>query len=229
MINRDDDQPLALPPLATRAPDAAAGACLPWSARCRDAFGQYLPVLLLAVLAGASWWLVRSTPEAGSAPAEKAVRHEPDYEMERFSVQHYTQAGPAKGVMVGARMRHYPDTDEMHIDAVRLRWADEQGHLMHAEAASAVAHDDARKVRLEGGAKVRRDPIPGVSAAMEFSGERIDFDADAATARSDAPVLLRDGQATLRAAALTYSHREGVLELSGGVKGTVPARAGLKP
>ncbi len=228
-MNGDDDQPLALPPLAARPPDAAAVACLPWSARCRDAFGQYLPVLLLAVLAGVSWWLVRHTPEAEPVAAEKVVRHEPDYEMARFSIQHYTQAGPAKGVVLGARMVHYPDTDEMHIDDVRLRWADEQGHLMHAEASRAVARDEVRKVRLEGGAIVRREAIPGVSAAMEFTGERIDFDADAATARSDQPVVLREGQATLHAASLSYSHRDGVLELSGGVKGTVPARAGGRP
>lgn len=229
MIDSDDGQPLALPPLAARAPDPGHGVCLPWSMRCREAFGHYLPVLLMAILAGASWWLVRHTPEAQGPQAEKVLRHEPDYEMHGFSVQHYTEAGPARGVLSGQRLRHYPDTEELLIDAVQLRWEDEQGHLMHAQAASAVASDDARQVRLQGNAIVRREAVPGVSRPMEFTGERIDFDADAATARSDQPVLLREGDATLRASGLYYSHRDATVELTGGVKGVVPARTGRAP
>jgi lipopolysaccharide export system protein LptC len=219
-----DLDPLALPPLTARPHEGSARVRLPLGARLRDELTTYLPLVIMAVLAGASWWLIQNTPEAATERVRSPVLHEPDYEMQGFSVQHYTVAGPAKGVIEGDVVRHYPDTDELVIDGVRLRWADDQGHLMHASAARAVASGDGRRVRLEGGARVRRDAIDGVSTEMEFTSEVMEFDSDAATVDSAEPIVLREGDTTLRAATLHYQHRDGLLTLGGPVHGVVPAR-----
>ncbi len=225
-MTEPDPDPQALPmlpPMPHRAVEAVAP--VPWSIRLRESLGNALPLLLLALFAATTYWLIRNTPEAAVESAAREVRHEPDYEMQGFVVQHYTQAGPARGVMEGARVRHYPDTDEMLIDQVRLRWADEQGHLMHATADTAVAREEGRKVRLEGHARVWRDAVPGGSTDLEFTSERMDFDADAATVRSPVPVVLREGVNRVQAGRLYYDHDNGHLELDGGVHGVLPPRA----
>ena len=55
-----------------------------WPVRLRFVVSSYLPILLMALLALATWWLVQNTPQRPPAAPEAAPRHEPDYEMEHF-------------------------------------------------------------------------------------------------------------------------------------------------
>ncbi|PXW99477.1 lipopolysaccharide export system protein LptC [Sphaerotilus hippei] len=216
-----DTQPLPLPPLLARHQDHGLRPRRSPLAWLREQVVNYFPLLMLAVLAAASWWLVQHTPEAGADRTQAPLRHEPDYQMRGFSVQQYTAAGPARGVIEGDVVRHYPDTDELEIDGVRLRWADDEGHLMHATAARAIASADGRRVRLEGGARVRRDAVPGLRAELEFTSEVMLFDSDRSTVRSDRPVTLRDGVHRLQAGSLVYDHRAADLLLGGPVHGVL--------
>ena len=61
--------------------------------RLWDQVSIYLPVLLMALLAAASYWLLRATPEALEPPPERPVTHEPDYFMQRFSVKVFDASG----------------------------------------------------------------------------------------------------------------------------------------
>jgi lipopolysaccharide export system protein LptC len=222
-----DTGPLPLPPLTLHAPEAAAMRRLPWGARLRHMALQYLPVLLMAAIALVTGWLVRQAP-GGEAPAEVAMPGGlPDYEMRGFSVQHYTAAGPAQGVIEGDRVRHFPATDQLLIDGVRVRWTDPAGRTLHASAAHAVAEGDGSRVRLEGGARVVRDPDAADAPAFEFSGELLVFDTRAGRVSSDRPVTLRQGDSAVEADGLSYDHPARLTELSGRVRGTLlPAAAG---
>lgn len=227
MATLDDDEvtPLPLPPLLNRLPDAAAGHPVPpRSVRVRHALLGNLPLFLMALLAAATWWLVQSTPapESDRPPAE--VRHVPDYEMRGFSVQHYASAGPARGVIEGDVVRHFPDTDTLEIDGVRLRWRDDEGHVLHATAAHAVVSGEADEVRLSGGATVVRDLLAAEEAPLTFTSEELVFDRRADQVRSARPVTLRQGRSVIEARALVYDHADGRLELRGAVKGRLPAR-----
>lgn len=220
----DDTSPLPLPPLvATRAVDAARPA-LPRGERWRQALLGNLPLFLMALLAGATWWLVQQTPEPEPDRAAQAPTHEPDYEMHGFSVQHYGQAGPARGVIEGEVVRHHPDTDTLEIDGLSLRWRDDAGNLLRARAAHAIAQGDGSEVRLMGGATVERDRLPGESAPLQFSSEEMVFDRRQDQVRSDRPVVLRQGGSVIEARGLTYWHADARLELRGAVRGRLPAR-----
>jgi lipopolysaccharide export system protein LptC len=214
-----DTGPLPLPPLTLVAPEAGALRRLPWTARLRHMAVQYLPVLLMAVIALVTGWLVRQAP-GGDAPTEVAAPTTlPDYEMLGFSVQHYTAAGPAQGVIEGDRVRHFPATDQLLIDGVRVRWTDSAGRTLHASAARAVAEGDGSQVRLEGGARVVRDPVAGDAQPFEFSGEQLAFDTRAGRVTSDQPVTLRQGDSVFEAEGLRYDHTERLAELTGRVRG----------
>jgi lipopolysaccharide export system protein LptC len=220
----DDVTPLPLPPLLSRAPDAAGHPVLPRSVRVRHALLGNLPLFLMALLAAATWWLVQSTPAPEQDHAPTEVRHEPDYEMRGFSVQHYASVGPARGVVEGDVVRHYPDTDTLEIDGVRLRWRDDGGHALRATAARAVASGDGDEVRLSGGATVVRDLLAAEEAPLTFTSEEMVFDRLADQVRSARPVTLRQGQSVVEAHSLVYDHADGRLELLGAVKGHLPAR-----
>jgi lipopolysaccharide export system protein LptC len=226
-LDQLDDGPLPLPPLAGRPQDAAAVLHLPWGARLRGAVMAYLPVLLMALLAAASWWLVKRTPAPVAPEPAGPATHAPDYEMRGFSVQQYTQAGPARGVIEGDVVRHYPDTDSLEIEGVRLRWTDAQGRVLQARAARAVAINATGVVTLEGGAHVSRDADQPGDAPIEFTGERMSFDTRAGRVSSREPVMLRQGAHVFTAAAMTYDHDSRLAELSGGVHGQLQPAQGV--
>jgi len=223
-LDDDDVTPLPLPPLLSRLPEAAGHPALPRRVRLRHALLGNLPLFLMALLAAATWWLVQSTPSPGQDRVPAEVRHEPDYEMRGFSVQHYVSAGPARGVVEGDVVRHYPDTDTLEIDGVRLRWRDDQGHALRATAARATATGDGNEVRLAGGATVVRDLLPGEEAPMTFRSEEMVFDRRADQVRSPRPVTLQQGGSVIEARTLVYDHADGRLVLQGGVRGHLPAR-----
>ncbi|MGY0196706.1 LPS export ABC transporter periplasmic protein LptC [Leptothrix sp. BB-4] len=224
----DDDSgplplPLPLPPLTTATEPERQ---LPWTVRLRHKLPQYLPVLLLATIAAATGWLVRQTP-SGDAPVSAALAaSEPDYEMLGFSVQHYTRTGPAQGVIEGDRVRHFPATDQLVIDGARVRWTDLAGHQLRAAAPRAVAEGDGSQVRLEGGARVEREAIPGEAGPLVFTSEVMVFDVRAGRVRSDLPVRLSLGASRFDAGKLDYDHTTRVVVLDGGVRGLIDPTPG---
>src|SRR5690349_16547103 len=65
---------------------------LPWTSRVVDTVSTYLPVLLMAVLALGTWWLVKNTPTLDNERQVAPPRHEPDYTMRQFTVQRFAAA-----------------------------------------------------------------------------------------------------------------------------------------
>jgi lipopolysaccharide export system protein LptC len=206
---------------------AAAPPPLPRWARAWDQLMASLPVLLMALLAAFTYWLVRSTP-VPEAPREAAApRSDPDYVMQGFSVQHYTQAGLPGVRLEGREMRHYPNTDQLEIDDVRVRHTDGQGRVSVATARQAQAEGDGSEVRLVGQAVVVREALTQDAAdplaqRLEFRGDFLHFFVDDQRVESDQPVTLVQGGARIRGQALVYDHTRRLLELTGGVQGELP-------
>ncbi len=190
----------------------------------------YLPVVLMGILALGTYWLVRSTPLLVVPGTQVPVRHEPDYFMRKFSVKTFDEAGRLKSEVIGAAARHFPDTDTLEIDAVRIRSFGEGGRLTIATAKRAVAKGDASEVELFGEARVTREPfidntgrsLPG----SEFRGEFLHAFLKAERVKSHRPVELIRGNDRFTADALDFDNRERVMELKGRVRGTIQPSVG---
>lgn len=89
--------------------------------RSIDRLALYLPALLMALFALGSWWLVRSLPSFIHELPSQAVRHEPDYYLEQFSVKSFDKQGLLIREISGHHAQHYPDTDTLEISNVTLR------------------------------------------------------------------------------------------------------------
>src|SRR3954453_14721651 len=70
--------------------------------RSRELLGAYLPLLLMALLALGTWWLVKNTPRPVVSSDESAVRHDPDYEMHDFAITRFGPDGRATLRIEGA-------------------------------------------------------------------------------------------------------------------------------
>ena len=185
----------------------------------------YLPVVLMGVLALGAYWLVRSSPQLLPSVSTLAPRHEPDYLMRNFSVKTFDDTGRLKSELTGSNARHYPDTDTMEIDLVRIRSINESNRLTTASARRAFTNRDASEVQLFGAARVVREPVPVQNGTpeprSEFRGEYLHAFMQTGRVDSHLPVELIRGQDRITADAMEFAEHDRVLQLKGRVRGTL--------
>jgi len=184
----------------------------------------YLPILLMAVMALGTYLLVRNTPVFGPPAAAKPVTHDPDYFMQNFSVRTFHASGQLKNEVLGAEAWHYPDTDTLEIDRIRVRSYDERGQLTTATANRALTNADASEVQLMGNAIVIRElvgPAGEVKNPIEFRGEFLHAFMNTEQVKSNKPVELTRGQDHFTGDAMEFDNLGRVVELRGRVKGTL--------
>ena len=191
----------------------------------------YLPILVMAVLALGSWWLVRNAPRAPGVTGAQPVRHEPDYFMRDFAVKNFDATGRLQSEVRGAVMRHYPDTETLEIDEVRMRALGQDGRWSVATARRALSNADGSEVQLFGNAVVTREPLPPQPGKtpqprMEFRGEFLHAFTQTERVRSNQPVTLIRGDDHFTADAMEYDNVEQVLQMRGRVRGILMPKPG---
>lgn len=194
-----------------------------------DRASLYLPILLMGLLALGAYWLMQNTPEPLAPATATAARSEPDYYMRDFSVRTFLDSGQLRSEVFGTRARHFPDSDTLEIDKVRIRSFDDQQRLTTATANRALTNADASEVQLFGNAVVVRDATTSAAGVatprMEFRGEHLHAFMDADRLLSDKPVQLLRGADRFTADAMAYDDQQRVMELRGRVRGTLaPAK-----
>jgi lipopolysaccharide export system protein LptC len=213
--------------MAPAAPDAGrdSAVALPWTARLLDAVSAYLPVLLMALLALGTWWLVKNTPLFEAERAAAPLRHEPDYTMSQFMVQRFGANGAMRVQIEGDRMRHFPDTDTLEIDRPRIRALMPDGHVTVATARTALSNGDGSEVQLSGDAHVVRLATEK-SEAIEFRGEFLHYFVNLERVRSHLPVVMNQGRTEVRADAFAYDNLTRLVDFKGPVHAVFAAPTG---
>jgi lipopolysaccharide export system protein LptC len=188
----------------------------------------YLPVILMAVLALGTYWLVRSTPFMAASNPETPARHEPDYFMHQFSVKTFDSTGHLKSEVKGIDARHFPDTDTLEIEQIQIRSFNPEGRLSTATANKAVTNGDASEVQLSGQARVIREAALGKMGEtlprLEYRGEFLHAFIDSERIKSHKPVELLHGNDQFNADTLDFDNLDRVMELKGRVKGRLVPR-----
>ena len=194
-----------------------------------DRLSLYLPVVLMGLMALGTWWLVRNAPQPQELRPAAAPRHEPDYHMSGLSVRSFGPDGLLQTEVRGAVARHYPDTDTLEIDQVRIRSQGKGDRVIVATADRALSNADGTEVQLLGNAVVVREAAVVNGKAqprLEFRGDFLHAWPQEERVRSHLPVtLLRGSKDRFTADSLEYDHLEQVLQLRGRVRGVLgPAR-----
>lgn len=230
-----DDAPFAelrpLAPLPRRREARPQRRGARWAGQAWDALSVSLPVLLLGVLAGLSWWLVRSTPPPPEPKAAVSVAHLPDYTLDRFQLLGHAADGRLLHRLEGEALRHYPDRDVHEIDAVRLQSYDEGAGVVKAQADQGLVEQAAGRITLRGRVQAeQRAGAPGGDGPLRVLGERVEIEPRARRLSSPEPLRLVQDGLEVQAGRLVYDHARRVAELLDGVRGRLePAGADATP
>jgi len=190
-----------------------------------DRLSIYLPVVLMAVMALVTYLLVTSAPILQILTEKKPPRHEVDYFMRSFAVKVFDPAGQIKSEVMGELAQHYPDTDKIEIDKVRIRSVDSEGRQMVAVADKAISSADAKQIELFDNVLVVREiSLPddkGPKETLEFRGTYLYAWLDDKRLVSKKPVVLSRGADRFSADAMEYDDKTRVIQLRGRVKGVL--------
>ncbi len=194
----------------------------------------YLPIILTFALALGTYWLVRNAPKLLEASAPGAPVHEPDFFMRGFVVKNFLPSGDLRSELFGKEGRHFPDTDTLEVDQVRLRAVSAEGLVTRATANRGLSNGDGSELQLFGNAVIVREaatapngtPIP----RLEFRGEFLHTFVDTERVKSHLPVTLRRGDDQFTADTLDYDNLTGIANLQGRVRGLLmPSPAAAAP
>jgi lipopolysaccharide export system protein LptC len=190
----------------------------------------YLPIIVTAAVALGTYWLVRNAPKLLEPAAKVAPTHEPDYFMRDFVIKNFLPNGDLRSELHGKEGRHYPDTDTMEVDQVRMRSISPEGLTTRATANRGLSNSDGSEIQLFGNAVVIRDPAMGANGKptprLEFRGDFLHAFLDTERVTSNKPVTLIRDNDQFTADTLDYDNLSGVANLNGRVRGIlVPAAA----
>ena len=208
--------PISLGPLL-----AGPRVAMPWHLRLRAALPSYLPLLLMLLLALATWWLVKNSPQPKQVADTAPVSTEPDYTMTQFALERFDATGRLKVRIEGARLRHYPATDRVEIDDAQIRAYAPDGRVTLATARRALGSGDGSEVQLLGGAEVRA--VDAAGAPLVMRGEFLHAFLLTERVKSHLPVTVEQVGADVHASGLEYDNATRRLDLKG------PLRMVLSP
>lgn len=200
----------------------------------RDGFDRitiYLPIILTAALALGTYWLVRNAPKLDGPTAKTVVMHEADYFMRDFVIKNYLANGDLRSELFGKEGRHFPDTDTLEVDQVRVRSINPAGFVTRSSANRGVSNADGSEVQLFGDAIVTREPSTGADGRtipqMQFRGEFLHAYVDSERVTSNKPVTLIRGADRFTGDTLEYDNLTGIANLQGRVRGLLVPGATL--
>jgi lipopolysaccharide export system protein LptC len=191
--------------------------------RTLDRWTIYLPLFLFALLALGSWWLVRSMPDLVSPGIDPQLRQDPDFRIDQFTVKSFDASGRLTREISGQSATHFPATQSLHIEGVRILAENEAGTRLTAQAKQGISHEASQQVTLTGDAIAVRQ-ADARSPRVELRGETLTAWLEEERLVSDQAVRITRGADVFSAQSMNFDTRSGQYELQGRVRAVLPPR-----
>jgi len=178
----------------------------------------WFPLLLLAALAGLTFWLDRFVQPPGNGHGA-VVRHDPDYIVDGLSAVRMAPDGSVKHSLFADRMVHFPDDDTTHLRLPRfVSYAPAQAPVT-ITAREALVSTEGENIYFHDDVLVTRAPYANRSE-LRLRTSYLHVIPDENIARTDRPVTITDANTTVHAVGLELNSETQVLRLLSRVKGT---------
>ena len=192
-----------------------------------DSLTLYLPLIVMAILALGSWWLVRSLPELQPTDSARPARTEPDYRLENFTVKTFDKAGQLTRQIQGASATHFPQPNKLHILRIQMFARNEAGNEFRAQANKGISSDDDKQFDLIGDVRAVRQG-DARTPLTRLRGERITSLMDEDRLVSALPVEITRDRDVFTSETMDFNTRTGQYVLQGRVRSIIaPTQKGV--
>lgn len=184
-----------------------------------DRFVLALPLVMVAVLALGSYWMVRSAPGVDTGELPRPPDDTPDYLIEGFTIQRFDANGRLNALLKGASAQRLPDAPWIEIAQFTFYSTDAQGHIKRVSADQGLSNQDNNEFQLSGNALMVREADPaGDYPRLEIRGDFLHVWTEPEKVESDKPVQLVHGNHRIRADSLQYDGTTRTLQMDGRVQ-----------
>ncbi|TDF65884.1 LPS export ABC transporter periplasmic protein LptC [Cupriavidus sp. L7L] len=184
---------------------------------------RLLPLLLMAFVAGSTFWLVQINSPKESQDTQATKKHEPDYFMDRFSATELAQDGSTKIRFTGERMVHFEDDQTYEVTRPALRAYEPDRPPVTARADLGRMNAEGSVIDLYGNGHVLRQQgadaskDPQLTAVSSYFQLLVNDD----IVKTDKPVKLTRGPSVMTANGLIFNNVTREVQLLGNVRGTI--------
>jgi lipopolysaccharide export system protein LptC len=187
----------------------------------------YFPIVLMLLLAGATWWLERVV-ELAEPHAPGNSRHDPDAMVERFTVTRYGPEGAVSSKLNAARMVHFPDDETTELEGPRMVQLPKDAPPVRIRADRGTVSKDGDEVHLHDNVVVTRD-ASAERPELRVTTTYVQVWPKDEVARTPEPVTITEGDSRLAGVGMEVRAKSREFELYSRVKGSfAPAGASKK-
>lgn len=155
---------------------------------------QFLLTVLLAAIAGSTWWwLEAESPEQPPSPPRE---HRPDYIVDQFHATQMDAAGELTRQLEAIELRHFPDDGSSELERPILTVFTEAGPPWVARADTGWVSRDGELLRLRGDVVIRRAASRG-NRPVRVQTEALRVRPQREYAETDLPVSLESAQSSV--------------------------------
>jgi lipopolysaccharide export system protein LptC len=183
----------------------------------RDRWIAWVPLLLLAALAGLTYWLDQKVqPQRGR---EGGNGGEPDFVVDEFTATRMSVEGRPNYEVRAKRMVHFPEENSARLDEPRLTHFAPKGGPVSIRANVGTLDKNGENAYFTGDVQVRRAAFED-NPEMVMYTEYLHVIPELEIARTDRPVRMVSGDSRLEAVGLELNNKTRTLTLLSKVKGT---------
>lgn len=186
----------------------------------RISMPSILAALLLAVLAGTTYWLVQRTLPSANESVAQPKRHVPDYFADQITISMLSPTGQTQYRINAVHMEHYEDDSTTAVTLPAVRAFTPGQPEVTATSKRGTINGDTSIVDLYDDAVVTRAPGPH-DPAMRATSSHFQVLVNDDIVRTEDPVKLTRGQSVLTGTGMIFNNTTRTLQLLGNVKGTI--------
>lgn len=185
----------------------------------RDRITAIIAIMLLATLAGVTYWFSQVGRYANLA--SPVSREGPDFVVNGVTLTQFDPMGRPTNRLFAEQMTHFALDDRAELQKPRYVSLRPDQPRLEARAQQAVVEGSGERVVMTGDVVITRARGPGGDAPMRLTTERLVALPDLEQYSTDLPVEIDRGDSVIRAVGMDYDNIKRVVKMHSKVRGTI--------
>jgi LPS export ABC transporter protein LptC len=187
----------------------------------RDRITAIIAILLLASLAGVTYWFSQ-VGRYGNL-ANPVSREGPDFVVNGVTLTQFDPSGRATNRLFAEKMTHFAADDRAELERPRYVSLRPDQPQLEARAQKALVEGSGERVVLTGNVVITRAPGADGDPPMRLTTEKLVAIPDREQYTTDLPVEMDRGGSVIRSTGMDYDNIKRVVKFHSNVRGTIEA------